>query len=144
MSSARFFSKSGSLFAAVALTAAGCAEKHPEAVETPPAIVEVAQPLARQVTDYQVFTARTQAVDSVDVKARVTGYLKKFDFKDGDEVKEGQVLFAIDDRPYKAALDKTKADLEVASAALVKNQAFPGRRKTVPGVRAPISAQPSG
>jgi RND family efflux transporter MFP subunit len=80
--------------------------------------------LAREVSDYQVFTSRTQAVQSVDVKARVTGYLKKFDFKDGDEVKEGQILFEIDDRPYKAALDKAKADLEVASAALVKNQAF--------------------
>jgi multidrug efflux pump subunit AcrA (membrane-fusion protein) len=88
MSNARFFSTASSLFAAVALTAAGCAEKHPEAVETPPAIVEVAQPLAREVSDYQVFTSRTQAVQSVDVKARVTGYLKKIDFKDGDEVKE--------------------------------------------------------
>ena len=124
MSSAWFFSNASSLFAAVALTVAGCAEKHPGAVETPPAIVEVAQPLAREVSDYQVFTSRTQAVQSVDVKARVTGYLQKFDFKDGDEVKEGQVLFEIDDRPYKAALDKAKADLEVASAALVKNQAF--------------------
>jgi multidrug efflux system membrane fusion protein len=104
--------------------AAGCNKKNPDAVETPPAAVDVAQPIARQVSDYQVFTARTQAVDSVDVKARVTGYLEKIEFKDGDEVKEGQPLFIIDIRPYKAALDKAKADLEVASAALVKNQAF--------------------
>jgi RND family efflux transporter MFP subunit len=86
--------------------------------------VEVAQPEVRKVSDYQVFTARTKAVETVDVKARVTGYLEKIDFKDGDEVKKGQPLFAIDDRTYKAALDKAKADLEVASAALVKNQAF--------------------
>jgi RND family efflux transporter MFP subunit len=124
MGSAPFLCKSSALLVAVAITTTGCNEKHPQAVETPPPVVDVAQPLAREVTDYQVFTARTQAVDSVDVRARVTGYLQKIEFKDGDEVKEGQVLFAIDDRPYKAALDKAKADLEVASAALVKNQAF--------------------
>jgi RND family efflux transporter MFP subunit len=110
--------------AAVALTAIGCNLKHPDPVEAPPESVEVARPEARKVSDYQVFTARTQAVESVDVKARVTGYLQKVEFKDGDDVKKGQVLFAVDDRTYKAALDKAKADLEVASAALVKNQAF--------------------
>jgi RND family efflux transporter MFP subunit len=84
----------------------------------------VARPVERLVTAYEVFTARTQAVQSVDVKARVTGYLMKIDFKDGDPVKEGQVLFEIDIRPYKAALDKAKADLETARAAQVKAQAF--------------------
>jgi RND family efflux transporter MFP subunit len=124
MKIARFMSISKTVFATLTLLAAGCGDKHPNPVESPPAAVDVAQPLARQVADYQVFTARTQAADSVDVKARVTGYLIKYDFKDGEEVKEGKVLFEIDDRPYKAALDKAKADLEVSNAALVKNQAF--------------------
>jgi RND family efflux transporter MFP subunit len=124
MRTAPSFCTSSTLWAAIALTTIGCSLKHPDPVEAPPESVEVARPEARKVSDYQVFTARTQAVDSVDVKARVTGYLEKLDFKDGDDVKKGQVLFTIDDRTYKAAVDKAKADLEVASAALVKNQAF--------------------
>jgi RND family efflux transporter MFP subunit len=111
------------------VAAVGCDEKNPKAVETPPPVVEVAQPVERTVTDYQVFTARTQAVQSVDLKARITGYLTKINFKDGDMVKEGEVLFQIDDRPYKAALDQAKGaldaakgSLEVAKAAVVKNK----------------------
>jgi RND family efflux transporter MFP subunit len=92
--------------------------------------VLVSRPLERNVTDYQVFTARTQAVQSVDVKARVSGFLTKLLFKDGADVKEGDILFQIDDRPYKAALDqakatltRAKASLDLAKAALVKAQA---------------------
>ena len=112
------------------LAAAGCDEKHPQAVEAPPPVVLVSQPLERKVTDYQVFTARTQAVQSVDVKARVSGFLTNILFKDGADVKEGDILFQIDDRPYKAALDqanatlsRAKASLDVAQAALVRAQA---------------------
>ena len=112
------------------LAAAGCDEKHPQAAETPPPVVLVSQPLERKVTDYQVFTARTQAVQSVDVKARVSGFLTNILFKDGADVKEGDILFQIDDRPYKAALDqanatlsRAKASLDVAQAALVRAQA---------------------
>jgi RND family efflux transporter MFP subunit len=107
----------------IAAATIGCQPKNPPVVELPPAVVDVSQPLERTVTDYQVFTARTQAVQSVDLKARVTGYLTKIKFKDGDMVKEGETLFQIDDRPYKAALDQAKAALEVAKAALVKTQA---------------------
>src|SRR5262245_41942400 len=69
------------LLAAIAGTT-GCNQKHPDLAETPAPVVEVAQPVERQVIDYQVFTARTEAVQSVDVKARVTGYLTKLGFKD--------------------------------------------------------------
>jgi RND family efflux transporter MFP subunit len=112
------------LLATAVVTVVGCMDKHPEPVDTPPPVVEVARPLERDVIDYQVFTARTQAVESVDVKARVTGYLKKIRFKDGEDVKKDKVLFEIDDRTYKASLDKAKADLETANASLVKNEAF--------------------
>lgn len=101
----------------------GCDQKHPDPVPTPPPPVVVARPVEREVTDYQVFTARTQAVQSVDVKPRVTGYLTRIAFKDGDEVKKGDVLFEIDDRPYKADLDKALAAVETQKAALVKAQA---------------------
>jgi RND family efflux transporter MFP subunit len=111
------------VIAALGLGSAGCDEKHPQVVATPAAVVLVSQPVERTVTDYQVFTARTQAVQSVDIKARVTGYLTKILFKDGDEVKEGETLFQIDDRPYKATLDQAMATVEIAKAALIKAQA---------------------
>jgi RND family efflux transporter MFP subunit len=114
-----------------ALAVAGCDQKHPQAAETDPPVVLISQPVvAKDVSDHQVFTARTQAVQSVDVKARVSGFLTKICFKDGDDVKEGDTLFQIDDRPYKAAvhqatatLKHAEASLVVAKAALVKTQA---------------------
>jgi RND family efflux transporter MFP subunit len=123
--------KLGILFlVAGVLAAAGCDQKHPEAVETAPPRVLVSRPLERNVTDYQVFTARTQAVKSVDIKARVSGFLTKILLKDGAEVNNGDILFRIDDRPYKATLDqakaalsRAKASLDVAQAAFVKAQA---------------------
>jgi multidrug efflux system membrane fusion protein len=122
--------KSGVLVFAILALTAGCDEKKPQAAETPPPVVLVSRPLERNVTDYQVFTARTQDVQSVDVKARVSGFLTKILVKDGADVKEGDILFQIDDRPYKASLDQAKANvshakasLDLAKAALVKAQA---------------------
>jgi RND family efflux transporter MFP subunit len=111
------------LLTITAVTAIGCEKKHPQVVQTPPPLVKVSQPVQGTVTDYQVFTARTAAVESVEVKARVTGYLTKILFKDGDLVKKDDILLEIDDRPYKAALDLAVGNLEFAKAALVKNQA---------------------
>ena len=102
----------------------GCHGNSTPPVATPAPIVEVAHPIEQDVTDYQVFTARTQAVQSIDIKPRVTGFITGLGFKDGGEVTAGQVLFEIDDRPYKAALDKAKGDVEVAKANLIKTQAF--------------------
>lgn len=117
----RVWSLGSLLFLILAL---GCGERHPAAVPTPPAIVLVAQPVELDgVEDYQIYTARTQAMESVDIKPRVTGYLMKIGFKDGEDVKKDQVLFEIDDRPYKAQLDAAKADAVVRQASLVKTQA---------------------
>jgi len=102
----------------------GCSGNHTPTVAIPTPIVEVAHPIEREVTDYQTFTARTQAVQSIDIKARVTGFITAIKFKDGGDVEANQVLFEIDDRPYKATLDKAKGDVEVAKASLVKEQAF--------------------
>lgn len=112
------------LLLSAGLAATGCRGNHTTPVATPPPVVQVAHPVEQDVTDHQVFTARTQAVQSVDVKARVTGYLTKINFKDGGDVTAGQVLYEIDDRPYKAALDKAEADVEVAEASRVTTQAF--------------------
>lgn len=101
----------------------GCAERNLKPLELPPPVVQVANPIVREVTDTSVFTARTQAVQSVDIKARVSGYLTKIAFTDGADVKTGDILFVIDQRPYKAALDQAKASLAVAKATLVEKQA---------------------
>ncbi|MGD9633656.1 MAG: efflux RND transporter periplasmic adaptor subunit [Pirellulales bacterium] len=116
-------SRRAALTAALAIALAGCSEKHPELVTPPPPVVMVAVPVQRTVTNYQLFTVRTEAVESVDIKARVTGYLKEILFKDGADVNAGDVLFKIDDRPYKAALDEAKANVAYAKAALVEAEA---------------------
>src|SRR5262249_2442674 len=91
----------------------GCNFGSPAARTLPPPIVVVSYPIERQVTDYQEFTGRTEAIDAVQVRARVTGYLDKIYFKDGDEVQEDALLFEIDPRPYQAALDQAEAQVKL-------------------------------
>ena len=89
----------------------GCGDRNPSPVAAPPPLVEVAHPLERMVTEYQLFTARTQAVKSVNVRPRATGYLVKLGFKDGDEIRQDQVLFEIDPRPYQDQLAIAKGNV---------------------------------
>ncbi|HMO29666.1 efflux RND transporter periplasmic adaptor subunit [Enterovirga sp.] len=84
-----------------------------------PPKVTVAKPVVREVVEYDEFTGRFAAVDSVDVRARVTGYLEKVGFADGADVNKDDVLFVIDRRPYKAALDQATASVASAQARLV-------------------------
>jgi len=103
---------------------AGCAAPHEEAPTGGAPVVTVSVPLARQVTDDQDFPGRTDAIDSVQVRARVTGYLDKINFQDGAEVSEGEVLYEIDPRPYKAQVDQDKADLVNKQATVVQKEAL--------------------
>lgn len=112
------------LAAALAGFLAGCGQKPPADAEALPPTVSVGQPIARSVTDFVDFVGRTDAPFSLDVRARVTGYLVKMPFTEGASVKAGDLLFQIDDRPYKDELDQAQASLERAKAALVKAQAF--------------------
>ncbi len=73
-----------------------------------------------QITPYHTFIGRTEAVNDVDIMPRVGGELTAIHFKDGDMVEKGQLLFSIDDRPYKAALEFARASLTKANAQLVK------------------------
>src|SRR3954468_25037037 len=76
-----------------------------------------AEPGLREVTDYEEgLVGQTAAVQMVEVRARVNGYLDKVNFKDGDEVKEGTVLFEIDPRPYDAEAARTQAALGLSEA----------------------------
>ena len=83
----------------------------------PPAVT-VAPALTQRITEWDEFTGRFEATASVDVRARVSGYLEKVNFADGAMVKEGDVLFVIDPRPYQTAVDRARADLNAAKARL--------------------------
>lgn len=80
--------------------------------------VIVAKPIAKKLTEWDEFTGRLGAVASVEVRARVSGYLQSADFKEGTEVKVGDPLFLIDPRRYDVELARAKAELERAKAAL--------------------------
>ena len=70
---------------------------------SPPVKVTVAKPVEQQVVDYAEFTGNTAAVNTVSIRARVSGYLEKIEFKEGAHVKANDILFEIDPRPYQAA-----------------------------------------
>ena len=100
---------------AAGLLLAGCA---PKPVAPPPPSVTVSHPLQQTVIDWDDYVGQFVAEDSVDVRPRVSGYLQSVGFKDGDEVRKGQVLFVIDPRPYQAALNQAKGQEAHARAAL--------------------------
>ena len=91
--------------------------KPPEPVKTPPPVVVVDRPVAQKVNDYEDFAGRTEPFKMVELKSRVTGYLKKIHFKDGQDIEEGKQLFDIDDRTYKAELNRAPATLTKAQRA---------------------------
>jgi RND family efflux transporter MFP subunit len=102
---------------------AGCVRAPSAAPEAAPTPVTVSRPVEQEVTDYADFTGRTAAVDSVEVRARVWGYLDKVDFKEGALVKKGDVLFELDPRPYQALLDQAKARVANDQAQLAYHEA---------------------
>src|SRR4029453_1632456 len=86
------------------LLTVGCSkEQQPAtAASIPPPEVSVAAPVEREVTDFDEYTGRIAAVEEVEVRARVRGYLMKINFTEGAEVKQGDVLFEIDPRQFQA------------------------------------------
>jgi RND family efflux transporter MFP subunit len=100
--------------AALALT--GCAGKTLQMPEAPPPSVTVSYPLEREVVDHVELTGRTAAVESVQVRARVWGHLQKINFSEGAEVRKGDLLFLIDQRPYQVALKRAEAEVEQGEA----------------------------
>ncbi len=106
------------LFMTVPLLAA-CGENAPkQAAAPPPPTVTIAKPEKRTVTDFDEYVGRFVAVDMVEIRARVSGYLEKVEFKDGQIVKQGDPLFAIDRRPFETTLAQTRATLSQARANL--------------------------
>lgn len=120
------------LVSALALTLAACGQ--PSAQQQgapPPPQVTVATPQTRTVTDTDEYVGRFVAIDEVNVRARVSGYLDKIHFTDGQTVKEGDLLFTIDQRPFKIALDQAQANLAQARANLDFTRADLERARTL-------------
>jgi RND family efflux transporter MFP subunit len=104
--------------AAVCLCLSGCGKSGDGAAAPPAPQVTVAQVLERRVKDWDEFTGRFQAVESVEIRPRVSGYIDEVAFKEGSQVKRGDLLFVIDPRPYKAEADHAAADVTRYKTAL--------------------------
>ncbi len=94
----------------------GVTTKGPQATNPaqPPPEITVSQPIAHKIIEWDEYTGRFDAVEAVDVRARVSGYLTDVNFTDGQEVRAGDLLFQIDPRPFERALDQAKAQLDEA------------------------------
>lgn len=109
------------------LALAGCDNGPPTGPEPRPPEVEVSRPIFRKVTDYESLNGRLESVETVELRARVTGYLMKSylnkdEIREGTEVEKDQILFLIDPRPYKAELAR-------AEASITQNKALAERLK---------------
>jgi multidrug efflux system membrane fusion protein len=100
---------------AVCTFSTGC-KQSTQAPVLPPPPVTVATPIHKEVVEWDEYTGRTKAVESVDVRPRVSGYIDQISFQDGQLVKPGEVLFVIDQRPYQDVLDEANANLQKADA----------------------------
>jgi RND family efflux transporter MFP subunit len=107
-----------SVLAVLAAVVSGCARN--EAAPAPPAppAVDVAKVLTRDITEFDEFTGRFEAVERVEIRPRVSGYISSVNFEQGHEVRKGDVLFVIDPRPYDAEHKRAKAELARARTQL--------------------------
>jgi multidrug efflux system membrane fusion protein len=107
------------------LVAAGCQRSASRVAPAEPPVLPVSKPIQREVTNFIDFTGRTSAVAAVDIRPRVTGYLlqTKNPFKEGAEVKKGELLFEIDPRPYQAQLNQAENQVSLYEAQLRLAQA---------------------
>ena len=121
----------GSAIPACALLLAGCGGAKNAYVPPPPPKVQVAQPLQRPVTEYLELTGNTAAFASVDLVARVQGFLTSIDYVDGANVKKGQQLFGIERDQYQQQLDQAQATLAANQATLEYNTAEYNRQATL-------------
>jgi len=96
----------------------GCDGKPDASSASPPPAVTVAQPLQKTITEWDEYTGQFAAVARVEVRPRVSGFIDFIHFKDGDVVKQNDLLFTIDQRPYKFAAAQARADLQRAQAKL--------------------------
>jgi multidrug efflux system membrane fusion protein len=110
------FCELGPLVVLLAITLSGCGDKPPQQAASGPPPVTVAQPTKRTVTDWDEFTGRFEAVEEVQVRARVGGFVTNVEFRDGAFVKTGDLLYVIDSRPFEAVAEQADGQLSDARA----------------------------
>jgi len=112
-------------FSVTVLSIAGCGSEAADAPAAPPPTVSAAEVVVRDIIQWDDFNGRIEAVESVALRPRVTGYIQKVNFAEGQNVREGDVLFEIDARSLRAALARAEADLARARtrAALARSEA---------------------
>jgi membrane fusion protein (multidrug efflux system) len=113
------FVRGAAAVAAAALAVAACSKK-PEAKATPVPEVTVTEVIQRDQPIGAELTATLKGLEDIEIRARVEGFLKSIDYKEGSEVKKGQLLFTIDDQPYRAQLAEAKGQLARADSTLSK------------------------
>src|SRR3546814_250846 len=116
---------------AIAVSACGSSEAAPGAGMPPPPEVSVATVLSKPVHQWDTFNGRVTAVESVQLRPRVSGYVQRVAFDEGQEVEKGDLRFVIDPRPYQAALDQAQAQLQRARAEAKLAQAQDARAQTL-------------
>lgn len=105
------------IFIVLSIFIAGCNSESGPPVESPPPDVMVASVLSRSVRTWDEFNGRVRAIQTVELRPRVSGYINRIAYKEGSEVKPGDLLFVIDPRPYRDALHQAQAELERARSA---------------------------
>jgi RND family efflux transporter MFP subunit len=117
----------------LATLVASCGQGQQKGAAPPPPAVTVAKPVKRTVSDFDEYVGRFVAVNSVEVRARVSGYLDGVHFTDGQVVKQGDLLFTIDKRPFQYTLDQARANLTTAKSNLAYAEADLNRGRELVG-----------
>src|ERR1700736_4677678 len=111
-----------SAIGAAALLAA-CSDQQKQQVAPPAPKVTVSRPIQRTIVDHDEYVGRFVPVETVELRSRVSGYLDKVHFQDGQYVKQGDLLFTIDKRPFQNTLDQASANLETAKSNVTFTEA---------------------
>jgi membrane fusion protein, multidrug efflux system len=131
----------------VVTLAGGCRRREASAPPPESPVIPISHPVSRQIADYVYYTGRTDAVKTAEIRARVTGYLTQMPFKEGAEIKAGDLLFEIDPRPYQAKYDAANAQLQQKDSTYRLARAENARSKridqNVPGSISPEGLQQS-
>ena len=111
------------LLCGLCLSLVGCNQAKSSQAQPPAPTVTIAKPVQKQIVEWDAYTGRLEPIDFVEVRARVSGYLKSTHFDEGQIVNKGDLLFVIDPRPYEAELNRAQATLSQSKSQLVQARA---------------------